>query len=93
MSGSVVHTEPLEGFRVLKEALGQPDGQLRAAILNLDIPDEPVVVKRRYERAFAGDARREAAADLGPAAPATAWPTASGSTLRDLPKAKSATSS
>ncbi len=38
-------------------------------------------------RAFAGaHARREKAADLGPLLLSTAWPTASGSTLRDLPK-------
>ena len=45
----VVHTEPLEGFRVLEALSGNPTAELRAAILNLDIPDEPVVVKRRYE--------------------------------------------
>ena len=44
----VVHSEPLDGFRVIEAVSGNPTAELRAAILNLDTP-EPVVVKRRYE--------------------------------------------
>ena len=39
---------------------------MRAAILNLDIPDEPVVVKRRYEERSLETLAVKAAADLGP---------------------------
>lgn len=38
MTVPVVHTEPLEGFRVLEALSGNPTAELRAAILNLDIP-------------------------------------------------------
>ena len=62
----VVHTEPLEGFRVLEALSGNPTAELRAAILNLDIPDEPVVVKRRYEERSLETLAVKAAADLGP---------------------------
>ena len=62
----VVHTEPLEGFRVLEALSGNPTAELRAAILNLDIPDEPVVVKRRYEERSLEMLAVKAAADLGP---------------------------
>ena len=61
----VVHTEPLEGFRVLEALSGNPTAELRAAILNLDIPDEPVVVKRRYEERSLETLAVKAAADLG----------------------------
>ena len=62
----VVHTEPLEGFRVLEALSGNPTAELRAAILNLDIPDEPVVVKRRYEERSLETLAVKGAADLGP---------------------------
>ncbi len=62
----VVHTEQLEGFRVLEALSGNPTAELRAAILNLDIPDEPVVVKRRYEERSLETLAVKAAADLGP---------------------------
>ena len=58
--------EPLEGFRVLEALSGNPTAELRAAILNLDIPDEPVVVKRRYEERSLETLAVKAAADLGP---------------------------
>ena len=62
----VVHTEPLEGFRVIEAVSGNPTAELRAAILNLDVPDEPVVVKRRYEESSLEILAVKAAADLGP---------------------------
>ena len=37
----VVHSEPLDGFRVIEAVSGNPTAELRAAILNLDTP-EPV---------------------------------------------------
>ena len=62
----VVHTEPLEGFRVIEAVSGNPTAELRAAILNLEAPDEPVVVKRRYEESSLETLAVKAAADLGP---------------------------
>ena len=62
----VVHTEPLEGFRVIEAVSGNPTAELRAAILNLEAPDEPVVVKRRYEESSLEILAVKAAADLGP---------------------------
>lgn len=60
----VVHTEPLDGFRVIEAVSGNPTAELRAAILNLDAPD-PVVVKRRYEETSPETLAVKAAADLG----------------------------
>ncbi len=62
----VVHTELLEGFRVIEAVSGNPTAELRAAILNLCVPDEPVVVKRRYEETVLETLAVKAAADLGP---------------------------
>ena len=62
----VVHTEPLDGFRVLEALSGNPTAELRAAILNLETADEPVVVKRRYEEPKLETVAVKAAADLGP---------------------------
>ena len=62
----VVHTEPLDGFRVIEAVSGNPTAELRAAILNLDVPDEPVVVRRRYEESSLEMLAVKAAADLGP---------------------------
>lgn len=60
----VIHTEPLEGFRVIEAVSENPTAELRAAILNLDAPD-PVVVKRRYEETSLETLAVKAAADLG----------------------------
>ena len=60
----VVHSEPLDGFRVIEAVSGNPTAELRAAILNLDTP-EPVVVKRRYEETSLETLAVKAAADLG----------------------------
>ncbi len=60
----VVHSEPLDGFRVIEAVSGNPTAELRAAILNLDTP-EPVVVKRRYEETSPETLAVKAAADLG----------------------------
>ena len=60
----VVHSEPLDGFRVIEAVSGNPTAELRAAILNLDTP-EPVVVKRRYEETSPEVLAVKAAADLG----------------------------
>ncbi|WP_418992816.1 (E)-4-hydroxy-3-methylbut-2-enyl-diphosphate synthase [Alistipes sp.] len=62
----VVHTEPLDGFRVLEALSGNPTAELRAAILNLETADEPVVVKRHYEEPTLETVAVKAAADLGP---------------------------
>ena len=62
----VVHTEPLEGFRVIEAVSGNPTAELRAAILNLCVADEPVVVKRRYAETGLATLAVKAAADLGP---------------------------
>lgn len=78
----VVHTEPLEGFRVLEALSGNPTAELRAAILNLDIPDEPVVVKRRYEERSLETLAVKAARPTWDLCCSTAWPTASGSMPR-----------
>lgn len=60
----VVHSEPLDGFRVIEARSGNPTAELRAAILNLD-STEPVVVKRRYEERTIEALAVKAAADLG----------------------------
>ena len=62
----VTHDEPLDGFRILESTSGNPTAELRAAILNLDTPDCPVVVKRRYEEPTLEAVAVKAAADLGP---------------------------
>jgi len=62
----VVHDEPLAGFRIIEALSGNPTAELRAAILNLEQPDEPVVVKRRYDDASLATLAVKAAADLGP---------------------------
>ena len=62
----VVHDEPLEGFRIIEALSGNPTAELRAAILNLEQEDEPVVVKRRYDDASLEHVAVKAAADLGP---------------------------
>lgn len=61
----VVHDEPLDGFRILEAVSGNPTAELRAAILGLEQPDEPVVVKRRYDDASLETVAVKAAADLG----------------------------
>lgn len=61
----VTHDEPHEGFRVVEALSGNPTAELRAAILNLDRADEPVVVKRRYEEQSLETLAVKAAADLG----------------------------
>ena len=61
----VVHDEPMAGFRVIEALSGNPTAELRAAILDLEQPDEPVVVKRRYEDASLETLAVKAAADLG----------------------------
>ena len=62
----VVHDEPMEGFRVMEAVSQNPTAELRAAILNLEKADEPVVVKRRYDEASLETLAVKAAADLGP---------------------------
>ncbi|MDE6374225.1 MAG: (E)-4-hydroxy-3-methylbut-2-enyl-diphosphate synthase [Alistipes sp.] len=61
----IVHDEPMEGFRVIEALSGNPTAELRAAILNLEQPDEPVVVKRRYDDPSLETLAVKAAADLG----------------------------
>ena len=61
----IVHDEPMEGFRVIEALSGNPTAELRAAILDLEQPDEPVVVRRRYDDASLETVAVKAAADLG----------------------------
>ncbi len=61
----VVHSESLAGFRVIEAVSQNPTAELRAAILNLEQPDEPVVVKRRYKEQSLETLAVKAAADLG----------------------------
>ena len=51
---------------MIEAVSGNPTAELRAAILNLEVPDEPVVVKRRYEETSLETLAVKAAADLGP---------------------------
>jgi len=60
----VIHSEPLDGFRVIEARSGNPTAELRAAILDLET-DEPVVVKRRYDETSFETLAVKAAADLG----------------------------
>ena len=62
----VVHSESLDGFRLIEAHSANPTAELRAAILNLEQADEPVVVKRRYECQSLEEVAVRAAADLGP---------------------------
>lgn len=62
----IVHDEPSEGFRILEARSDNPTAELRAAILNLEQPDEPVMVKRRYNDSSLEHVAVKAAADLGP---------------------------
>lgn len=62
----VTHDEPHEGFRVLEAQSANPTAELRAAILNLDKEDEPVIVKRAYKDDSLELVAVKAAADLGP---------------------------
>jgi len=61
----VVHDEPMEGFRIIEAVSANPTAELRAAILDLETPDEPVVVKRRYAEESLEALAVKAAADLG----------------------------
>ncbi len=62
----VVHSEPLDGFRVIEALSDNPTAELRAVILNLERADEPVVIKRRYTDGSLEEVAVRAAADLGP---------------------------
>ena len=62
----VVHDEPMEGFRIIEALSANPTAELRAAILDLEQPDEPVVVRRRYDEPSLETLAVKAAADLGP---------------------------
>ncbi len=61
----VTHDEPHEGFRLIEARSENPTAELRAAILNLDRADEPVIVRRRYDDAALDTVAVKAAADLG----------------------------
>ncbi len=61
----IVHNEPLTGFRIIEALSANPTAELRAAILNLEQPDEPVIVKRRYDDQSLETLAIKAAADLG----------------------------
>lgn len=61
----VIHTENLDGFRVIESLSRNPTAELRAAILSLENATEPVVVKRRYTEQSLETLAVKAAADLG----------------------------
>ncbi len=61
----VVHEEVSGDFRIIEARSGNPTAELRAAILNLEQADEPVVVKCRYDDASLETVAVKAAADLG----------------------------
>ena len=62
----VVRDEPCDGFLVLEAVSGNPTAELRAAILDLEPADRPVVVTRRYDERDPERLAVKAAADLGP---------------------------
>ena len=62
----VVRDEPCDGFLVLEAVSGNPTAELRAAILELEPADRPVVVTRRYDERDPERLAVKAAADLGP---------------------------
>ena len=61
----LVHSEPHGQMRVIEATSENPSAELRAAILNLERSDEPVMVKRRYEDTSLETLAVKAAADLG----------------------------
>ena len=62
----VVHGEPHDGFRILEVRSGNPTAELRAAILDLEPADTPVIIRRRYNDTDLTTLAVKAAADLGP---------------------------
>ena len=62
----VVHGEPHDGFRILEARSGNPTAELRAAILDLEPADTPVIIRRRYDDTALTTLAVKAAADLGP---------------------------
>ncbi len=60
----IIHSENIDGFRIIESTSKNPTAELRAAILNLD-STEPVVVKRRYGHSDITQLAICAAADLG----------------------------
>lgn len=62
----VVHGEPHDGFRILEAHSGNPTAELRAAILDLEPADTPVIIRRRYDDTDLTTLAVKAAADLGP---------------------------
>lgn len=62
----VVHGEPHDEFRILEARSGNPTAELRAAILDLEPADTPVIIRRRYDDTDLTTLAVKAAADLGP---------------------------
>mgnify|MGYP002559427686 FL=1 len=62
----IVHGEPHDGFRILEARSGNPTAELRAAILDLEPADTPVIIRRRYDDTDLTTLAVKAAADLGP---------------------------
>lgn len=62
----VVHGEPHDGFRILEARSGNPTAELRAAILDLEPADTPVIIRRRYDDTDLTTLAVKAAANLGP---------------------------
>ena len=62
----VVHGEPHDRFRILEARSGNPTAELRAAILDLEPADTPVIIRRRYDDTDLTTLAVKAAADLGP---------------------------
>lgn len=62
----VVHGEPHDGFLILEARSDNPTAELRAAILDLEPADAPVIIRRRYDDTDLTTLAVKAAADLGP---------------------------
>lgn len=61
----LTHDEPHDAFRVIEAVSENPTAELRAAILSLDVADEPVMVRRKYVDSQLETVAVKAAADLG----------------------------
>ncbi len=61
----LTHREHDGKMRIIEAVSENPTAELRAAILNLDRADEPVMVRRRYDEADITTLAVRAAADLG----------------------------
>ena len=61
----ITHDEVDERFLTIEASSSNPTAELRAAILSLENPKQPVIVKCRYEQSDSEEVAVKAAADLG----------------------------